>query len=90
MLDVYNRELRKLIYRKAIIKLTQEEINSYPRPVSSVSHHEVMKPGSVMTSIRIVSNSSLVNVKAGISPNDCMQGVPKVLSSLLEVAIVFQ
>ena len=90
MLDAYNRELRKFIDRGALIKLTQEEMDNYSGPVSYVSHHAVMKPGSVTTPIRIVTNSSLVNVKAGISPNDCMQEGPNALSSLLEVLIGFR
>ena len=65
-------------------------MDNYSGPVSYVSHHAVMKPGSVTTPIRIVTNSSLVNVKAGISPNDCMQEGPNALSSLLEVLIGFR
>ena len=90
LLEAYNKELQKFIDRGAIRKLTAEEIASYSGPVSYVSHHGVHKPDSITTPLRIVTNSSLKNVNAGLSPNECMQEGPNALSSLLEVIIGFR
>ena len=76
--------------RGAIVKLTQEEINAYDGPVSYVTHHGVHKSDSVTTPLRIVTNTSLKNVYAGLSPNQCMQEGPNALSSLLQVLIGFR
>ena len=72
LLDAYNSELQKFIERGAIVRLSQEEIESYSGPVSYVSHHAVFKPGSASTPLRIVTNTSLKNRTAGLSPNDRM------------------
>ena len=68
----------------------QEEIDEYEGPVSYVSHHAAFKPGSVTTPLRIVTNTSLRNRNAGLSPNQCMEEGPNALSSLLEVVIGFR
>ena len=90
LLNAYNSELQKFIDRGAIVRLSQEEIDSYSGPVSYVSHHAVFKPGSASTPLRIVTNTSLKNQTAGLSPNDCMMEGPNALSSLLEVIIGFR
>ena len=90
MKRAYNDELQKFIDRGAIVRLTQEEIDGYKGPVSYVSHHAVFKPGSLTTPLRIVTNSSLKNRHADLSPNQCMEEGPNALSSLLEVVIGFR
>ena len=45
---------------------------------------------SLTTPLRIVTNSSLTNKNAGLSPNQCMEEGPNALSSLLEVVIGFR
>ena len=89
-LDFYNSELQKFIDRGALRKLSQDEIESYGGPVSYVTHHGVAKPGSATTPLRIVTNSSLRNRNANLSPNQCMQEGPNALSSLLEVLLGFR
>ena len=88
-LDFYNSELQKFIDRGALSKLSQEEMDAYQGPVSYVTHHGVAKPGSTTTPLRIVTNSSLKNRNAGLSPNDCMQEGPNSLGSLLEMLLGF-
>ena len=44
-------------------------------------------PDSTTTPLLIVTNSSLKNRNANISPNDCMSEGPNALSSLLEVLL---
>ena len=90
LLEAYNSELRKFIDRGAIVPLTQEEIDAYDGPVSYVAHHDVHKPDSSTTPLRVVTNTSLKNANAGLSPNQCMQEGPNALSSLLEVIIGFR
>ena len=90
LLEAYNKELRKSMEREAIAQLTEEEINSYSGPVSYVAHHDVHKPESTTTPLRVVTNTSLKNINAGLSPNDCMQEGPNALSSLLEVLLGFR
>ena len=55
-----------------------------------MSHHAVMKLDSTTTPLRIVTNTSLKNQGAGVSPNECMQEGPNALASLLEVLIGFR
>ena len=90
LLEAYNSELRKFIDRGAIVPLTQEEIDAYDGPVSYVAHHDVHKPDSSTTPLRVVTNTSLKNANTGLSPNQCMQEGPNALSSLLEVIIGFR
>ena len=90
LIEAYNVEFQKFIDRGAISKLTQEELDDYSGPVSFVTHHPVMKPGSASTPLRIVTNTSFVNEHAKLSPNNCMQEGPNALASLLEVIIGFR
>ena len=90
LMDAYNQELQKFLDRGAIVKLSQQEIDAYNGPVSYVSHHAVLKPDSVTTPLRIVTNTSLKNRNSGISPNQCMQEGPNALAPLLEVTIGFR
>jgi len=83
-------ELKKAMDRGAIVKLSQQEMEDYQGPVSYVAHHGVHKPDSPTTPLRVVTNTSLKNVNAKLSPNDCMQVGPNALSSLLEVLVGFR
>ena len=88
--NAYNSELKKFLDRGTIMKMSQEEIGSYTRPVSYVSHHRVHKPDSTTTPLRIVTNTSLKNGKCGMSPNECMQEGPNALASLIKVLLGFR
>ena len=90
LLAAYNEELKKAIDRGAIVRLSEEEISSYEGPVSYVAHHDVHKPDSTTTPLRVVTNTSLKNINSGLSPNQCMQEGPNALSSLLEVLLGFR
>ena len=90
LLEAYNAELRKAIDRGAIVRLTERELQEYDGPISYVAHHDVHKPDSTTTPLRVVTNTSLRNVNAGLSPNECMEDGPNALSSLLEVLIGFR
>ena len=90
LLEAYNLELQKAMDRGAIVRLTEEDLQNYSGPVSYVAHHGVHKPDSTTTPLRVVTNTSLKNVKAGLSPNECMQEGPNALASLLEVLLGFR
>ena len=64
----YNDQFHDLLKREVIVEITDEEQKQYTGPSFYVSHHEVFKPDSVSTPLRIVINSSLRY--NGVSPND--------------------
>ena len=83
-LDLYNDEIKKVIRKNHLRKMSEEEIRNYRGPVSYVSHFPVYKD-SKTTPIRVATNSSLKNRSCGLSPNDCMGDPPNALSSLITV-----
>ena len=82
----YDEEVKAYLERKTFVELSQQELEDYKGPVNYIAHHEVMKPGSVSTKLRIVSNSSLNNNNTGVSFNDLVAKGPNSLIPLLEVA----
>ena len=76
-----------MIYRNAAQKLTNNEVNSYEGPVHYISHHEILKPGSKSTPLRIVFHSS-ASFMGHVLNNYWMKG-PKVLNDLLSVLLKF-
>ena len=83
-LELYNEELRKVIEKGHLSKMSKEELETYNGPISYVSHHPVYKD-SKTTPVRLATNSSLKNKTCGFSPNECMGSPPNALSSLLKV-----
>ena len=55
----YNDQFRDLINREVLVEISDEEQQQYNGPSFFVSHHEVFKPDSTSTPLRIVINSSL-------------------------------
>ena len=54
--------------------LSEAEVEGWDGPVKYISHHGVLKPSSVSTALRVVSNSSLKNTQSGgVTYND-LQG----------------
>ena len=55
---VYQKQIEDVIHRGVAKKLTYEDLESYDGPIHYISHHEVLKPDSKSTPVRIVFNSS--------------------------------
>jgi len=51
---VYDNQVQDMVQRGVARKLTKEELNNYKGPIHYISHHEVLKPDSKSTPVRIV------------------------------------
>lgn len=56
---VYKEQTRDMVNRGVARKLTKAELKNYRGPIHFISHHEVLKPDSKSTPVRIVFNSSV-------------------------------
>ena len=86
--NLYNEGIEDMINRKVARKLSISEINNYKGPVFYLHHHEILKPESESTPLRIVFNSSL-NYK-GHKLNDYWAKGPDMLNELLGILIRFR
>lgn len=84
----YVDQMEDMVSRGVARKLSLEEVKSYKGPVFYLPHHEVLKPTSTSTPIRIVFNSSASYL--GISLNDCLAKGPDVLSNMLGILLRFR
>ena len=74
--------------RGVLTKITEEEEKKYKGPVSYVNAHEVYKPDSTSTPVRIVLNSSLKY--KGLSPNDVWVKGPNTLNYMFGILLRFR
>ncbi|XP_063593160.1 uncharacterized protein LOC134770218 [Penaeus indicus] len=77
-----------MIKRDVARKLTPDEIKGYAGPITYLQHHEVLKPGSTSTPIRIVFNSSAKFM--GQSLNSFWAKGPDVLNSMVGILLRFR
>ena len=77
-----------MVSRGVARKLTNEEMRSYEGPVHYLSHHEVLRPESKSTPIRIVFNSSVSYM--GHVLNDYYAKGPDVLNDLFGILLRFR
>ena len=85
---IYQEQIQDMISRNVARKLTAEEINSYDGPVHYIAHHEVLRPESKSTPVRIVFNSS-ANYN-GHALNEYWAKGPDLLNNLLAVLLRFR
>ena len=50
-----------MINRGVVSEISQNEVSAYRGPVNYITHHDVFKPGSLSTPVRLISNSSFKN-----------------------------
>ena len=86
-LDKYSAELQKYIDRGVIVKISQDEKDSWKGPLNYIIHHGVEKD-SATTPLRIVTNSSLKNGKYSL--NDCLPKGPNSLNSMYDIMMRFR
>ena len=90
LISDYDKEMMKAIEAKSVVKLSDEELDTWTGPVHYLTHFPVLKPGSVTTKVRIVANSKMKNAKTGLSLNDVVEAGPNALTPLLEVLILWR
>ena len=69
-----------MLDRGVVTEISQEENGAYTGPVNYITHHEVYKPGSLLTPVRLVSNSSFTNGSTNL--NDITVKGPNTLSDI--------
>ena len=84
----YCEQIQDMIDRGVARKLTKEEMLNYEGPVLYLPHHEVHKPESRSTPLRIVFNSSASYM--GSSLNDFLAKGPDCLNNILGVLMRFR
>ena len=83
-------EVEKSIRDERVRIITDEEMERWHGPVNYVTVFAVLKPGSLSTKTRVVSNSALRNSQAGLSLNDCMYPGPNALADLLDCLLFWR
>ena len=83
--EKFNEEFLEFIDKGILTKITPEKEASYQGPVYYVNAHEVYKPDSISTPIRIVINSSLKY--KGLSPNDIWVKGPNTLNDMYGILL---
>ena len=82
---VYQEQIQDMVDRGVARKLTKEELETYQGPIHYVAHHEVLRPESKSTPVRIVFNSSAKYM--GHTLNEYWAKGPDLLNSLLGILI---
>ena len=80
-------EMEKAIKEGSVRKLSKEEMTLYEGPVNYNPYFGVKNENSVSTKLRVVLHSAHVNVRSGLSLNDCMDKGPNQISSLVDCLI---
>ena len=71
-------------------ELSHEEMSAWHGPVHYISVFAVVKPDSVSTRTRVVSNSAMKNVHSKLSLNDCLWPGPDTLAALLSCLLFWR
>ena len=84
----YGDQINDMVERGVARKLTRDEMKKYQGPVHYLPHHEVLKPDSKSTPIRIVFNSSASYM--GHVLNDYFAKGPDMLCDLFGILLRFR
>jgi hypothetical protein len=84
----YDKEMIRMNDLGFSRKLSKEELETYTGPIHYISHHEVLRPESKSTPLRIVFNSSAVY--RGHKLNDYWMKGPDLLNDLFGVLLRFR
>ena len=90
LLDAFNTKFQNMIELGNIGELSQSEMDEWAGPVHYISIQHVVNPRSTTTPLRLVSNSSLVDSKSGLSLNSILAKGPNLLNDLWGVAVRFR
>jgi len=86
--QTYKSQIEDMLERKAARNVTEEELKAYTGPKFYISHHNVFRPDSSSTPLRIVFNSSAkIN---GMSLNGCLAKGPSLLNNLCGILLRFR
>lgn len=85
---VYKEQIQDMVNRGVARKLTKTELRNYNGPIHYISHHEVLKPDSKSTPVRIVFNSSAKYM--GHVLNEYWAKGPDLLNNILAVLLRFR
>ena len=84
----YQNEMEDMVNRGVARKLSDKEVLEYKGPIHYIHHHEVLKPESSSTPLRIVFNSSASYM--GQKLNDFWAKGPDIVNSLIGVLFRFR
>ncbi|XP_069993225.1 uncharacterized protein [Penaeus vannamei] len=84
----YNNQIREMIVCDVARQLTPDKFKDYAGPVTYIQHHEVLKPGSTSTPLRIVFDSSAKYM--GQSLNSFWAKGPDILNSMMGILLRFR
>ena len=86
--EKYNEQFDDFLKRGIFKEITKEDERNYDGPIFYITHHEVFKPGSSSTPVRLVINSSLKY--NNISLNDILMKGPNSLNDLFGIQLRFR
>ena len=86
--QAYRSQMKDMKKRGVCRKISDEERRTYRGPVHYIHHHEVLKPDSVSTPLRIVFNSSASFM--GHALNDYWAKGPDVINDLFGILVRFR
>ena len=86
--EAYDQQIMDMVQRGAARRLTEAERKEYKGPIHYIHHHEILKPESKSTPIRIVFNSSASYM--GHVLNEYWAKGPDMLNNLLAVLVRFR
>ena len=85
----YDDQIRDMLARGVARKLSREEVLNFKGPIHYLCHHEVLKPDSASTPLRIVFNSSIASYMGHVL-NDYWAKGPDVINNLFGILLRFR